>query len=279
MRFGVHTSIAGGLDRAVARAAELGCDCFQVFVANPRGWKSRRVGPGEAAAFCAAREQAGLGPVIVHLTYLPNLASPDKILWRKSLEALLEQYQAAALIHADMFVLHPGSSRGEDREQAMGRVAAALTRALDRIPDGPTLLLENTAGGGSSLGANPCELAFIAKAIDAGEHVSVCLDTAHAHASGFDLTRPGAMRSLRKQYRAAFGRHPICLVHLNDLKGELGSRHDQHQHIGKGAIGSPAFARIMATPGMRRLPYILETPINHEGDDYRNLARARQLGG
>ncbi len=277
MRLGVHVSIAGGLDRAVERALALGCDGFQIFVTNPRSWSGTRPSREAIRDFRAAREASGLGPVVVHLSYLPNLASPYRNEWRKSVRAFLAQVEDAAALGADFFVLHPGSSRGGRRHKACPRVARALRRALRLVRKGPVLLLENTAGAGSQLGAPPEDLAAIAEATRAPERVAVCFDTAHALAAGTNLARPGAMRAVRERYNRLFGFPALRLIHLNDSKTACGSGRDRHEHIGKGHLGETAFRDILHTPGLRRVPYILETPVDAPGDDARNLARAREL--
>ncbi len=277
MRFGVHVSVAGGLGKSLPRARDLGCETFQIFIGNPRGWAVRRIDPGTAAAFREARREAGIGPLVVHQTYLPNLASPVEADWRRSLAAFLWQYQDAAAIGAEFYVLHPGSAREGSRTRAVRRVAEALTQGLKTVRKGPVLCLENTAGGGAQLGSDPGELADIAARVDIPERVGVCFDTAHALAAGHGIAARTGMRRMREAYRRAFGRHPIRLLHLNDLRAEPGSRHDRHEHIGRGALGEAGIRNILHTPGLRRLPVILETPVDAPGDDARNLARARAL--
>ncbi len=277
MRFGMHVSIAGGIEKSVGRALALGCDAFQIFVANPRSWQQNRVAAGSVGAFLKARERSGLSPVVVHLTYLPNLASPDQAIYRKSCTHFLREYETAARLGTDFFVLHPGSATDGQPDRGTRRVAEALKRALSKTPDGPDLLLENTAGGGHCLGATPEGLAAIAHGVNAPGKVGVCFDTAHACAAGLALSRPGEMLALRRRYRRAFGYHPIRVIHLNDLRSAPGSRHDRHEHIGEGALGLGGLRNILHTPGLRRLGVILETPILEPGDDQRNLARAREL--
>jgi len=174
-------------------------------------------------------------------------------------------------------VLHPGSSLGTERDAAVKRVGQALAEALAQVSSGPALLVENTAGGGSQLGAESGELAAIAAACGAPERVGVCLDTAHACAAGHDVVTPAGLRRLLAGFRRAFGRLPIRLLHANDLRAEPGARHDRHEHIGRGAIGDDGFRALLRAAGLRRLPAILETPVEKDGDDRRNLARARRL--
>lgn len=284
--FGVHVSVAGGIWRAPERAAALGCDCFQLFVGNPRGWAGKRVGTADAEGFREARVARGLGPVIVHMTYLPNLASPDAALRKKSTASFLRELQNARRIGAEFFVLHPGSA--SDRAAGVKRCAEAVRKGIEKTEGAVTVLLENMAGQGNCLGGAPEELAEIAHAAcagmrggrgagTAGAPVAVCFDTAHAFAAGRTIARPGGLAAEVRAYRKAFGVNPIRVMHLNDSQGALGSSRDRHQHIGLGEIGVEAMGRILTTPGLKRVPTILETPINKTRGDPQNLAEARRL--
>jgi deoxyribonuclease-4 len=277
MKFGVHVSIAGGLPKAVKRAVALGCDCFQIFVGNPRSWQDRTVGEDEILAFREARTASGLGPVIVHMTYLPNPATADRTIRRKSLRQMRNQYEVAHAIGADLFVIHPGSAGDSPVKNAVKRVTDALDRTLDGLADGPCILLENTAAAGSLLGGTPEQLAEIALAAEKADRVDVCLDTAHAYAAGFHIGTADSTATLCKRFSTAFGRNPIRLVHLNDLRSPFASRRDRHEHIGLGSIGRDGLGAVVGERGMKSVPFILETPVDREGDDLRNLERARTL--
>ncbi|MFH0910159.1 MAG: deoxyribonuclease IV [Planctomycetota bacterium] len=277
MKFGAHVSIAGGVAQAPGRAAALGCDCFQVFVANPRSWAMPVVSDAKAEAFQEARRKAGVGPVAVHVTYLPNLASPEKGLYQKSLKHLLAQYAAAARIGAELFVIHPGSHRGSGLEAGVRRIAEGLRRVFDEVPEGPWLLLENTAGGGDTIGRTCEELASIARAADAPERVGVCLDTCHAHAMGVDVGGKGVFKKFLNEHARAVGAGAVKCIHANDALFLLGEGRDRHEHIGLGRIGEEGFRHILATPGVKKLPVIMETPVDERRGDRDNLAAIRAL--
>ncbi|MBN2713764.1 MAG: deoxyribonuclease IV [Planctomycetes bacterium] len=273
----MHVSISGGVDKAIERAGALGCDCFQIFVANPRSWASQRISKQDAGLFREKRAVSGLGPLVVHMTYLPNLASPDPAIHKKSLKNFLDQYEDATMVGADLFVIHPGSSKGEDRTKALRRLAESVRSGIDKYPDGPKALLEVMAGGGSIIGGLPEELAEADGIISRPEKTGICFDTAHAFAAGYEIDKPNGMAKLRKRFHKCYGRHPISLIHLNDLRSEFGSKHDRHEHIGKGNLGPDGIRNVLRTPGMRSLPVILETPVDESRDDMGNLAEARKL--
>lgn len=277
-RCGLHVSIAGGLPKAVARAVERGCDCFQIFIGNPRSWGERLTSDEEVAAFREARKKAGLSPLVVHLTYLPNLASPYPSEWKRSFKRFLSEWGDACRIGADFFVLHPGSSCGGSHTHAFPRVAKALREALAQPSgEGPTILLENPVGSGSTIGSMPEELGAIAALTEGGDRIGVCLDTAHAFQTGSVVTSPGGMRATLDRFVKAFGRNPIRLLHVNDSATPQGSSCDRHAHIGEGEIGREGFLRIFSLAAIRRLPMILETPVESDEDDLRNLRVLREL--
>ncbi len=279
MRFGLHVSIAGGIDQAVSRAQELGCDCFQIFLASPRMWNNKRISDEMAHTFINARSQADIGPVAVHLTYLPNLATPFPDHWKNAVDHLIMQYEDAAKIGADYLVLHPGSARGGRHDKAVSRCAKAISKALKTVKNGPTILLENTAGAGSSVGAMPEDLAEIDRQVGKPDRVGMCLDTAHAVAAGLNLLQEGAMSRLLARLTNDFGRNPVKLVHLNDLRAAAGVGVDRHEHLGQGTLGEMILRDILHAEGLQEMDFILETPVENEGDDKKNLQIARKFAG
>ena len=185
MRLGFHLSIAGSLLKAISQAQVLGCQALQIFVQNPRGWKWRPVAPGAIRAFTAARRRAGLGPLMVHLSYLPNLAAADPVLYQRSAARLSQELALARELEADYLVIHPG--HGDLTETSFRLVAQALAAAVSRVPPPPLVLLENTAGQGNELGWRIEHLQRLMEL--SGVELGLCLDTAHAFASGYDLRR------------------------------------------------------------------------------------------
>lgn len=280
MRTGAHISIAGGLEKAPERAATLGCTCFQIFVTNPQQWELRSTTPEEIRDFHHACATHDLHPVVVHLSYLPNLATPYKEHVQRARASFIDQYRLAHELGASYFVLHPGSSRGGRHETAASRVAQGLREAIRAIPDGPVLLLENTVGSGSTLGVRPEELGEIARHAKLGsQRLGVCFDTAHACAAGTELWTRDAIANLCARYRDAFGYDPIRVLHVNDLLTKPGACVDRHAHLGKGTLGEAALRNILTAPEFADVPRILETPVDDGYGHAENLAVLRAYGG
>ena len=273
MRLGFHLSIAGSLLRAVRQARTLGCQALQIFVQNPRAWKWRDISPGEVDAFRAARRQAGLGPLVVHLTYLPNLASVDAALYQKSKERLLGELALARELEADYLVCHPGHAPLET--ESFRRVAGALAAAVAKVPPPPLVLMENTAGQGQELGFSQEQLGLIMGL--AGVPLGLCLDTSHAFAAGYDLRHPAGVARLLAATAQGPGLASLKIIHLNDSQAPLGSRRDRHAHLGRGAIGLEGFRNLFTHPWLHPEAAIMETPKRHQADEWRNLLIARSL--
>lgn len=273
MRLGFHLSIAGSLLRAIKQARVLGCQALQIFIQNPRAWKWRDLPSEEIEAFVSARRLAGLGPLAVHLTYLPNLASVDAALYQKSRERLGRELALARDLEADYLICHPGHAPLEP--ESFPRVARALAAAVDRIPPPPLVLLENTAGQGQELGWRQEQLGLIMRL--AGVPLGLCLDTSHAFAAGYDLRHPGGVARLLAETAQGPGLESIKIIHLNDSLAPLGSRRDRHTHLGLGAIGLNGFRQLFAHPWLRPHAAIMETPKRHQADEWRNLLTARSL--
>ncbi len=279
LRIGIHTSIAGSLDRAAVRAAELGANAFQIFSSSPRMWRSRVPQPEEVRRLWELRERFDLYPLVVHDNYLINLAAADPNILARSVAAFRAEVERALLVGAEYLVLHPGSHRGQSLEAGIRTLAASLqeaTRGLRR--DGLTLLLENTAGSGYTLGSRFEELAEIRRLCSGlAFPVGYCLDTAHCLAAGYDVATETGLRATVRQAAAVLGLEAIPVIHTNDSKAPLGSRIDRHEHIGKGYIGKQGFRRILNHPRLRSKAFILETPIERDGDDRRNLEALKNL--
>ncbi len=281
VRVGCHVSIAGSIDRAVERAGERGCDTFQIFSRNPRGWRAKDLDPGVVSAFRTAVDASGLGPVIDHMPYLPNLASPDDRIYEKSVAALAEELGRCALLGIPYLVTHLGHHRGAGDDAGRERVIAAIDRALADAGEGNDvmLLLENTAGEKNSVGSTITDIALIREGVDAGERIGICFDTCHAFAAGYDLRTADAVDVVFGELGDLVGLDPLRAIHLNDSKGDLGSGLDRHEHIGLGAIGEEGFRHILHHPAVRSLPLICETPVDERRDDGGNIAKARELAG
>ena len=270
-------SIAGGAPKAVARATDLGCDAFQIFVKSPNRWRNAPRSEEESRAFRDAREAAGL-PVVAHAGYLINLASPKDDVRATSRDALADELRRCAALDVPGLVLHPGAPQDDGREVGIERVASGLDAVLAEVGDlQVAVLLENTAGQGSTLGLTVDELHAIRSRVDAPERIGICLDTCHAFAAGYDLAGDGYDR-LIEEMEAGPGLAALACWHLNDSKFPLGKNRDRHANIGDGEIGPEPFARLLRDERFAGLPMILETPLGDDGQGHaRDLATLRSL--
>ena len=289
-RIGIHASIAGGLPHAVGSAVEKSCDCFQIFARNPRGWLARPLDRDAVREFRTARDKAGLWPLAVHSVYLINLAASDPVLLARSREAFREEIKRSLDLGAEYLVVHPGSAGRASAEVGIATANESVrecTRGLGLrgVPSNAdnagqnnalSILIENTAGQGSSIGCDFEQIAQILAALD-DLPVDVCLDTAHTFASGYDVSTEVGLRSTMRAIDRSFGFDRIKLIHCNDSKAALNSRVDRHQHIGLGHIGADAFRRLTHNLKFNRVPFILETPVDKERGYEWNIARLREL--
>jgi len=238
--------------------------------------------PGQVKLLQAARERYDLHPLAIHVNYLINLASIDREIRARSISAFRGELDRAAAIGAEYLVLHPGNYRGRSVEEGIATFALGLKEAAEGFrSSGLTVLLENTAGSGASIGSRFEELQSIRElARDLTElPVGYCLDTCHLLASGCDIATVAGLRATVRSIEATLGFRNVHLIHANDSKTRLGSRVDRHAHIGAGNIGLEAFRRILTHPKLRSKPFILETPIDELGDDRRNLDTLKALAG
>ena len=280
MRLGIHTSTAASLENAALHAAELGANTLQIFSSSPRMWRARAPDAGQVKLLRAARSRFDLNPLVIHVSYLVNLASADPVIRAKSIAAFRGELERATAIGAEYLVLHPGSYRGRSVEEGIADFVAALRDAAAGYHSrGLTVLLENTAGAGSHLGSRFEELASIRKgAVEITRlPIGYCLDTCHLLAAGFDIATPTGLRATVHSAESLLGLDNVRVFHVNDSKAPLGSRVDRHANIGEGHIPLAAFHRILRHPKLRGKPFILETPIDEPGDDRRNLDALKSL--
>jgi deoxyribonuclease IV len=262
---GTHVKVGSGLVRgALARAEEIGAECFQVFAGNPRGWAASAGDPGVDAAFRTACRQAGRR-VFVHTPYLVNLGSPTRTTYERSVAAIAHNLRRAADIGAEGVVVHTGSCVAEGGvDTAMSQVREGLLPVLDALQhvDGkpPSLLLEPTAGGGRSLCAGVEDLGRYLAALDDHPGVGICLDTCHLFAAGAPLDEPGGATATLDRLLEVAGPGRLRLVHANDSKDVRGSLRDRHERIGEGHLGLGAFEELIAHPSTAGVPFLLETP-------------------
>ncbi len=281
MLLGCHLSIAGGLERAVARAEELKINALQIFSHNARSWRMDPIKPDEAQRFIERRQRAHVEYAVIHTIYLINLASPDPKNFKRSVQALQDEVQRAGALKIPHVNTHIGAHMGQGVTKGLERIVEALHTVLasPHAKNAPTvkILLENSAGEGTELGASFAELGAILKALQGTSRVGVCLDTCHAFCAGYDLTTPQGLEKTLQELDREVGLERVELIHVNDSKFPLGSRRDRHEHIGQGHIGTEGFRLIVNHPALRDKPFILETPKDDEQSDPINLARLRAL--
>lgn len=280
MKIGVHTSIAGGVENAAHHATRIECDSFQMFSANPRGWRALDLSSAACEKFREVRTGYKLAPVVVHANYLINLASADATIREKSITAFRGELRRTSALGAEFLVIHPGSAKWTTPQQAVANCANSLVRAADGLPlDGLTILIENTAGQGAAIGRTFEEVAEIVGGAARVLPVGACIDTAHCFAAGYAIHTPEGLKQTLKELDRTIGLKRVCVIHANDSKSAFNSHVDRHEHIGKGQIGAEAFGRIVRNPKLRSIPFICETPVDKPGDDRRNLRVMRKLAG
>jgi len=274
---GVHVSIAGGLDKAVQRAEQLGCSIFQIFLRNPRSFRLKEYGEEEARVFKECKKKAQIAYVVGHCVYTQNLISSSKKVYRFSIDEFVEDAKEAAKLDIRYLVTHTGSYKGATHEEGMKRLTASLTSILGSIPSSVRVLLENSAGTAHSLGSTIRELGRILNNLKRPQNLGICLDTCHLFAAGYDLRRGEAVETLFSEIKKYVGITRLGLIHLNDSKYDAGAFKDRHEHIGKGKIGLTGIKSILRRKELARAGFILETPKETEDDDSMNLAAVRKL--
>ncbi|REJ65169.1 MAG: deoxyribonuclease IV [Planctomycetota bacterium] len=274
-------SIAGGYYKAVEEAHRCKCDCVQLFTKNNNQWRAKEITDEDAARFQSTLKELGVAHPISHDSYLINMGSPDKALWKKSIDAFIVELQRADQLGIPYVVAHPGAYTDSSEEAGL----AAIVRALDEVhrqTHGATAccLLETTAGQGSNLGWRFEHLATILDGVKDPDRLGVCFDTCHVFAAGYPLGTEKEYKETMRQLNKTVGVKKVKAFHLNDSKKEFGSRVDRHEHIGQGHLGIEPFRHLLNDRRFRKTPMYLETP---KGDrngtpwDVVNLRKLRRL--
>ena len=277
MRIGVHVSIAGKIYESLDRAKALGCNTMQIFSRNPRGWQAAKLEKSDVGKFGALKAKYDITPTVVHIPYIINLSTPDDDLYKRSINAYCEDIKRADVLGAEYFVTHLGSHVGSGEPKGIKRFSEAINIILERTKPKTTILLENTAGSGDSIGYKFDHLKQIIDGIGNAKKLGVCFDTAHAFESGYDVKTKAGLDKALKEFDRLLGFDLIKVVHFNDSLSPINSRVDRHQHIGKGEIRREGMARIINHPALKDAAFIMETPKKTEADDKRNIAMAKRL--
>src|SRR3954454_16349686 len=278
---GAHQSIAGGYYKAVELAHKLKCDCVQVFTKNNNQWRAKELTDEDVRLFRGKLKELGVTHPLAHDSYLINLASPDPVLWKKSVDSFVMEMLRADRLGIPYLVTHPGAHTVSSEEQGI----AAIVRALDethRQTRGikTKCLLETTAGQGSCIGCRFEQLATILDSVGDPDRLGICVDTCHIFGAGYPISTEKDYAATMKALAKTVGRKLVRAIHLNDSLKPLGSRVDRHAHIGRGLIGKAGFRFVLNDPKFQKVPMYLETPKGEENGknlDSINLQTLRRL--
>ena len=281
MRIGRHTSKSGSFERAVLRIQELGGNTLQIFSSSPRIWRSSTPDPDDVRRLHLAREKHDIIPMVVHDSYLINLASTDEKIRTASVSAFRREIERCILIGAEYLVAHPGNHKGQSLEEGLLNVVEGLVEASkDLASHRLTILLENTVGAGNQLGSRFEELEVIRRLAQDRMEISVgfCLDTCHCYASGhYDISGVDGLKGTITAAETVLGIDRVRVIHANDSKGNEGSKLDRHENIGEGKIGLDAFRRILNHPKLQDKAFILETPADTPDEEHKDINTLKSL--
>jgi deoxyribonuclease-4 len=281
MLIGAHVSVSGGYISALDYAQSVGCECIQIFAKSPRQWRGGRIDPQAAEEFAAERAARGFGPMFTHTSYLINLAATDPEMREKSIVALADELVRGSMLRADGVVSHIGADSAGDPDAAVRRIGTAIVEAFDRAGGSGSatrLLLENTAGAGTTFGSTFAEIsACIQEADLPSARLGVCLDTCHAFAFGYRVDTAQGWSEIVAEIARTTGVERLGLIHANDCKFAVGEKRDRHEWIGDGFIGHEGFSAMVCVPELAGVPIVTEMPGEVPDKDEMNVARLSSL--
>ncbi|MBA4453999.1 MAG: deoxyribonuclease IV [Nitrosopumilaceae archaeon] len=278
MQIGCHVSISGSIDKAVDNAVERECSAFQIFTRNPRGWHAKELSIEDIKNFKDKLKASKIDKfaTCAHMPYLPNLSSPKPDGLEKSVKSLVEEVERCGKLGIPYLVTHLGSHLGTGEEEGIKRLVKALTTA-GQVKNDVMILLENTAGQKNSVGSDFEQLGEIFKQLKPAKKFGICLDTCHAFVSGYDLRTEKGVKETFKEFEKHVGMENLKILHLNDAKGEIGCNLDRHYHIGLGNIGEEGMTAVVKLISKKKIPIVLETPIDDTRDDFENVRIVKEL--
>jgi len=276
MQVGCHVSASGSIDKSVDNAVERDCSAFQIFTRSPRSWHAKDLTKEVIDAFKSKLKASKIDrfATCAHMPYLPNLATPKDDAFEKSVNTLVNEVERCAQLGIPYLVTHLGSHLGTGEEAGIKKLVEALTKAGQTKND-VMILLENTAGQKNSVGSDFKQLGEIFKQLKPGKKFGVCLDTCHAFVAGYDLRTADKVKETFKEFDKYVGIENLKILHLNDARGELGCNLDRHYHLGLGGIGEEGITSVVKFANKKKIPIILETPIDDDRDDFENVKVAK----
>ncbi len=278
MQIGCHVSISGSIDKAVDNAIERKCTAFQIFTRSPRSWHAKDLSDINVKNFKQKLDGSKIDrfATVTHMPYLPNLATPNQDAYSKSVKTLEDEIERCGKLGIPFLVSHLGSHLGTGEEKGIARLVKAFEKAA-KIKNDVMILLENTAGQKNTVGADFDQLASIFSKLRPAKRFGICFDTCHAFSAGHDLRTNKTVKDTLEKFDEAIGIEHLKILHLNDSKGELGSNLDRHYHIGLGGIGEKGMSAIIKFMNKKKIPMILETPIDDIRDDFANIKKVKEL--
>ena len=276
MQVGCHVSASGSIDKSVDNAVERNCSAFQIFTRSPRSWHAKDLTKEVIDAFKSKLKASKIDrfATCAHMPYLPNLATPKDDAFEKSVNTLVSEVERCAQLGIPYLVTHLGSHLGTGEEAGIKKLVEGLTKAGQTKND-VMILLENTAGQKNSVGSDFKQLGEIFKQLKPGKKFGVCLDTCHAFVAGYDLRTADKVKETFKEFDKHVGIENLKILHLNDARGEIGCNLDRHYHLGLGGIGEEGIASVVKFANKKKIPIILETPIDDDRDDFENVKIAK----
>lgn len=278
MKIGAHLSVAGGIENCLYKAKEIGADCVQLFASPPQSWQFSKLTDSRALEFKKLATSMQVGPFFLHATYLINLATDNQNHLKRSVEALVDDLSVAQKIDAEGVIFHLGSHKGRGAEGAFDQIVGSIVKALEKSKTtNVSLILENSAGAGGTLGASFVDLGKIILNT-ASDRVKICLDTQHSFSAGYAIHTFDGLEKTLAEIDKVMGIDKLVVVHANDSKVPFLTSRDRHENIGEGYIGREGFKIILSNPILQKLPFILETPgFDNLGPDKKNIEILRSL--
>ena len=276
MQIGVHISKSGTLDSWVDNAIQRECSAFQVFTRSPRSWFAKDLDLDEVKKFREKLEASNIDRMATcaHMPYLPNLSTPEDEGYEKSIKSMIEEVKRCDKLGIPYLVTHLGSHKGSGEENGIKRLTGALNEVAKTKAD-VIILLENTAGQKNSVGSDFKQLAEIFGKCKPAKKFGICLDTCHAFVAGYDLRTADKVKETFKEFDKHVGIENLKILHLNDARGEIGCNLDRHYHLGLGGIGEEGITSVVKFANKKKIPIILETPIDDDRDDFENVKIAK----